>query len=61
MPTPQPVAPPAGLPPALANIPDDQKALIMRVISMTREEIYQLPYNERENIIKLRATLGLPT
>ena len=25
----------------------------MRVISMTREDIYQLPYNERENIIKL--------
>jgi len=52
---------PPGLPAALAGIPDDQKALIMRVISMSREEIFQLPYTERENIIKLRATLGLPT
>ncbi|OCH95746.1 hypothetical protein OBBRIDRAFT_787954 [Obba rivulosa] len=59
-PAPQPAAPPGGLPPALANIPDDQKALIMRVISMSRDEIYQLPYNERDNITKLRATLGLP-
>ncbi|EMD42181.1 hypothetical protein CERSUDRAFT_110724 [Gelatoporia subvermispora B] len=61
MQAPPPAALPASLPPALVNIPDDQKALIMRVISMTREEIYQLPYNERDNIIKLRATLGLPT
>ncbi|KAF9817773.1 hypothetical protein IEO21_03232 [Rhodonia placenta] len=52
---------PPALAPALANIPDDQRALILRVISMTREEIYQLPYAERENIIKLRATLGLQT
>ncbi|KAI0931474.1 hypothetical protein AcW1_001132 [Taiwanofungus camphoratus] len=57
----QPTAPPALVPDALAGIPDEQKALILRVISMTREEIYQLPYAERENIIKLRATLGLPT
>ncbi|KZT08641.1 uncharacterized protein LAESUDRAFT_735808 [Laetiporus sulphureus 93-53] len=61
---PQPLQAPAGmpsLPPALANIPDEQKALIMRVVTMSRDEIFQLPYAERENIIKLRATLGLPT
>ncbi|KAH9948179.1 hypothetical protein B0H21DRAFT_255586 [Amylocystis lapponica] len=56
-----PPVPTSIIPDALASIPDEQKALIMRVISMTREEIYQLPYSERDNIIKLRATLGLPT
>lgn len=55
-PTPAP-----GIPGALASIPEDQKALIMKVISMTRDEIYQLPYDQRNNIIQLRATLGLPT
>ncbi|GBE77467.1 hypothetical protein BKA93DRAFT_767232 [Sparassis latifolia] len=58
---PPPTAPTAMIPDALANIPDDQKALIMKVISMSREEIYQLPYAQRDNIIQLRATLGLPT
>ncbi|KAI0715104.1 hypothetical protein C8Q76DRAFT_729650 [Earliella scabrosa] len=57
--------PPAGpaapvLPEALAALPEEQKALIMRVIVMSREEVYQMPPAERENIIKLRTTLGLP-
>ncbi|PCH34144.1 hypothetical protein WOLCODRAFT_160637 [Wolfiporia cocos MD-104 SS10] len=56
----QPQGMPA-LPPALAGIPDEQKELILRVVTMPREQVYQLPYAERENIIKLRATLGLPT
>ncbi|EGN93546.1 hypothetical protein SERLA73DRAFT_156149 [Serpula lacrymans var. lacrymans S7.3] len=61
-------APPAGtgmgagmIPDALAAIPDEQKAMIMRVIAMTPEQIHQLPPTERANIIQLRATLGLPS
>ncbi|OBZ68500.1 hypothetical protein A0H81_11624 [Grifola frondosa] len=45
----------------LSHMLTTPQTLIMRVISMTREEIYKLPYAERENIIKLRSTLGLPT
>ncbi|KAI0783337.1 hypothetical protein C8Q75DRAFT_810923 [Abortiporus biennis] len=54
--------PPASttLPPALANIPEDQKAVIMRVIAMTPEEIHRMPPQERASIIQLRTTLGLP-
>ncbi|KAI0718865.1 hypothetical protein C8T65DRAFT_637194 [Cerioporus squamosus] len=48
------------LPPALAALPEDQKALIMRVVAMSREEVYQMPPADRENIIKLRTTLNLP-
>ncbi|KAI0361136.1 hypothetical protein OH77DRAFT_1417345 [Trametes cingulata] len=56
-------APPTGprLPDAFAALPEDQKAVIIRVMQMSREEVYAMPPNERENIIKLRATLGLPT
>ncbi|KAK2462888.1 hypothetical protein APHAL10511_005086 [Amanita phalloides] len=46
---------------ALANIPEDQKAIIMRVISMTPEQINMLPPGERATYIQLRATLGVPT
>ncbi|KAI1793990.1 hypothetical protein LXA43DRAFT_884852 [Ganoderma leucocontextum] len=60
---PTPAAGPSNpqLPDALTGLPEDQKALIMRVIAMTREEVYQMPPADRENIIKLRTTLGLPT
>ncbi|KAI0639849.1 hypothetical protein C8Q77DRAFT_89503 [Trametes polyzona] len=56
-------APPSGprLPDAFAGLPEEQKAVILRVMHMSREEIYAMPPNERENIIKLRATLGMPT
>ncbi|EJF67090.1 hypothetical protein DICSQDRAFT_151446 [Dichomitus squalens LYAD-421 SS1] len=64
-PVPHPPAAPAPaapqLPDALTGLPDDQKALIMRVIAMTREEVYAMPPADRENIIKLRTTLGLPS
>ncbi|PPR06260.1 hypothetical protein CVT24_000932 [Panaeolus cyanescens] len=50
-------AAPAGLPEALANIPDDQKALIMRVISMTPEQINALPPAERSTYVQIRTTL----
>ncbi|KAJ8586137.1 hypothetical protein M405DRAFT_853433 [Rhizopogon salebrosus TDB-379] len=48
------------LPDALASIPDEQKAMIMRVIAMTPDQINMLPPTERASIIQLRATLGLP-
>ncbi|KIP11706.1 hypothetical protein PHLGIDRAFT_437869 [Phlebiopsis gigantea 11061_1 CR5-6] len=51
---------PAALPDAFANIPEDQKAVIMRVIQMTPEQIAQLPPQERSTMIQLRQTLGLP-
>ncbi|KAF8346090.1 hypothetical protein F5887DRAFT_962569 [Amanita rubescens] len=49
------------LPEALSNIPEDQKAIIMRVLSMTPEQINLLPPAERATYIQLRATLGVPT
>ncbi|RDX51988.1 hypothetical protein OH76DRAFT_1400893 [Lentinus brumalis] len=58
VPGPAPAVP--VLPPALAALPEDQKALIMRVVAMSREEVYQMPPADRENIIKLRTTLNLP-
>ncbi|KIJ66569.1 hypothetical protein HYDPIDRAFT_129553 [Hydnomerulius pinastri MD-312] len=51
----------AMLPDALASIPEEQKAMIMRVIAMTPEQINLLPPTERSSIIQLRATLGLPS
>ncbi|KAF8167200.1 hypothetical protein B0H34DRAFT_680783 [Crassisporium funariophilum] len=51
----------SGLTDALANIPDEQKALIMRVLSMTPEQIHALPPSERTTYIQIRATLGVPT
>jgi cleavage stimulation factor subunit 2 len=54
-------APSSKLTDALANIPDDQKALIMRVLSMTPEQINSLPPTERTTYIQIRATLGIPT
>ncbi|KAF9235386.1 hypothetical protein BU15DRAFT_89598 [Melanogaster broomeanus] len=58
-----PTAAPSGpvLPDALASIPEEQKAMIMRVISMTPDQINMLPPIERSGIIQLRATLGLPS
>ncbi|KAH7886448.1 hypothetical protein F5I97DRAFT_1809457, partial [Phlebopus sp. FC_14] len=48
-------------PDALAAIPDEQKAMIMRVISMTPEQVSMLPPTERASIVQLRTTLGLPS
>jgi cleavage stimulation factor subunit 2 len=56
---PAPTAP-AGLD-ALAAIPDEQKAMIMRVLAMTPEQIARLPPTERASIVQLRATLGMPS
>ncbi|KAL1718451.1 hypothetical protein EV715DRAFT_252739 [Schizophyllum commune] len=44
----------------LASIPDDQKALVVQLLSLTPEQIAALPPAERTNVIQLRTTLGLP-
>ncbi|KIM38199.1 hypothetical protein M413DRAFT_447950, partial [Hebeloma cylindrosporum] len=54
------VAAPA-LPDALAGIPEEQKALIMRVLSMTTEQLNLLPPADRATYIQIRTTLGVPT
>ncbi|KAF8814024.1 hypothetical protein BYT27DRAFT_7180276 [Phlegmacium glaucopus] len=58
---PMPPAPSPNLTDALASIPDEQKALIMRVLAMTPEQINMLPPTERSTYIQIRATLGIPT
>ncbi|KAL4068824.1 hypothetical protein V8B97DRAFT_752844 [Scleroderma yunnanense] len=50
-----------ALPDALASLPEEQKAMIMRVISMTPEQINMLPPAERAGVIQLRTSLGLPS
>ncbi|KAI6098921.1 hypothetical protein EV401DRAFT_2061938 [Pisolithus croceorrhizus] len=59
---------PSILPDALASLPEEQKVLsrltcvmIMRVVSMTPEQISMLPPSERAGVIQLRTTLGLPS
>lgn len=42
-----------GLPDPFASIPEEQRAMIMRVIAMTPEQIGQLPPQERSSIIQL--------
>ncbi|KAI6135960.1 hypothetical protein F5141DRAFT_1208322 [Pisolithus sp. B1] len=49
------------LPDALASLPEEQKVMIMRVVSMTPEQISMLPPSERAGVIQLRTTLGLPS
>ncbi|KAG6872019.1 hypothetical protein C0995_013830 [Termitomyces sp. Mi166 len=45
---------PARLPDTLASIPEEQKALIMRVITMTPEQLNALPPQERQTYIQLK-------
>ncbi|KAI5988839.1 hypothetical protein F5J12DRAFT_865122 [Pisolithus orientalis] len=52
---------PSILPDALASLPEEQKVMIMRVVSMTPEQIRMLPPSERAGVIQLRTTLGLPS
>ncbi|KAJ6544169.1 hypothetical protein B0H19DRAFT_1169816 [Mycena capillaripes] len=56
-----PPRPAAAIPDALAAIPEDQRQMIMGVLSLTPEQINQLAPADRANIIQLRATLGVPT
>ncbi|KAF9778146.1 hypothetical protein BJ322DRAFT_1114392 [Thelephora terrestris] len=46
------------LPPHLQNLPEDQKAMLIKVLSMTPEQINMLAPSERASIMQLRATLG---
>ncbi|KAF8971936.1 hypothetical protein BDZ97DRAFT_1901557 [Flammula alnicola] len=58
-------APPAtvtpGLPDALAGIPEEQKALIMRVLAMTPEQINMLPPADRTTYIQIVSTTFCPS
>ncbi|KAH6896150.1 hypothetical protein BKA70DRAFT_786822 [Coprinopsis sp. MPI-PUGE-AT-0042] len=45
----------------LAALGDEQKALIMRVISMSPEQIRALPPQERSTYVQIRATFGIAT
>ena len=42
-----------GIPETLASIPEDQKAMIVRVISMTPEQLGLLPPQERASVLQL--------
>ncbi|TEB32517.1 hypothetical protein FA13DRAFT_1813416 [Coprinellus micaceus] len=60
--TPIPVPAPApDLAATLAAIPEESRALVVRVVSMTPEQIHALPPNDRATYIQIRATLGIPT
>ncbi|KAG9019144.1 hypothetical protein FRB90_005981 [Tulasnella sp. 427] len=50
---PAPAAPPA--PSAAANIPEDQKAMLLQILSLTPEQINALPPTERATVQQLRA------
>ncbi|KAF9480077.1 hypothetical protein BDN70DRAFT_920833 [Pholiota conissans] len=56
-----PAAPTPALPDSLSGISDEQKALIMRVLAMTPEQINMLPPADRATYIQIRTTLGVPT
>ncbi|KII93081.1 hypothetical protein PLICRDRAFT_35253 [Plicaturopsis crispa FD-325 SS-3] len=58
---PQAQAPPAAAAALLANIPDDQKALVMQMLAMSPAEVNQLPPAARSNVLQLRASLGIPS
>jgi len=58
VPTP-PVQQPPYQPPQPAA-PPDQQALIQQVLAMTREQIFSLPPEQRNQLIMLRAQLGTP-
>ncbi|XP_006462930.1 hypothetical protein AGABI2DRAFT_193985 [Agaricus bisporus var. bisporus H97] len=55
----RPASAPIIKPETLAAFPDDQKALIMHVISMTQEQLNMLPLEQRNTYIQIRATLGI--
>ncbi|KAJ4468277.1 hypothetical protein J3R30DRAFT_3560550 [Lentinula aciculospora] len=46
-------------PAILAAIPDDQKAMVIQVLSMTPEQLAVLPPQDRVNIMQLRNTFRL--
>ncbi|KAF5352626.1 hypothetical protein D9756_006266 [Leucocoprinus leucothites] len=46
-------------PDMLTAFPEDQKALIMHVVSMTSEQLNSLPPEQRNTYMQIRATLGI--
>ncbi|KAE9401640.1 hypothetical protein BT96DRAFT_856375 [Gymnopus androsaceus JB14] len=46
-------------PAVLAAIPEDQRAMVLQVLSMTPEQLALLPPQDRANIMQLRASFGL--
>ncbi|KAJ3901405.1 hypothetical protein F5879DRAFT_968334 [Lentinula edodes] len=50
---------PAINPAILAAIPDDQKVMVMQILSMTPEQLALLPPQDRANIMQLKSTFGL--
>ncbi|THV06255.1 hypothetical protein K435DRAFT_773441 [Dendrothele bispora CBS 962.96] len=46
-------------PAVLTSIPEEQKAMVVHVLSLTQEQINRLPPQDRTSILQLRATLGL--
>ncbi|KAJ3574358.1 hypothetical protein NP233_g1825 [Leucocoprinus birnbaumii] len=56
---PRPQAASGVRPEMLAAFPEDQKALIMHVLSMTPEQLNSLPPEQRSTYMQIRATLGV--
>ncbi|KAJ2911378.1 hypothetical protein MD484_g9036, partial [Candolleomyces efflorescens] len=52
---------PPGLAETLAAIPEDQKQLVITVISMSPEQVLALPPQERATYVQIRATFGIST
>ncbi|KAJ4494013.1 hypothetical protein C8J55DRAFT_500412 [Lentinula edodes] len=50
---------PAINPAILAAIPEDQKVMVMQILSMTPEQLAVLPPQDRANIMQLKSTFGL--
>ncbi|TFL03323.1 hypothetical protein BDV98DRAFT_564025 [Pterulicium gracile] len=50
---------PVPMPDGLVGIPEEQKAMIMRVLQMTPDQINALPPAERGSIMQLRAAMGV--
>ncbi|KXN85991.1 hypothetical protein AN958_10601 [Leucoagaricus sp. SymC.cos] len=55
----RPQSAPAVRPEMLAAFPEDQKALIMHVVSMTQEQLNALPADQRGTYLQIRTTLGI--
>ncbi|KAH8836131.1 hypothetical protein DL96DRAFT_1576809 [Flagelloscypha sp. PMI_526] len=55
---PQPPQPQGGIAAVLARFPPEQQAAVQSVLSMTDEQIYALPPDQREGVLSLKASLG---
>jgi len=48
-----------SMPAALADIPESQREVVLKLVNMSPEEIATLPPNERATVMQLRASLGI--